>query len=254
MLLGEKSFTNERGIMKKVFTGVVSSALVLGSLGLAANAAQAYDREAFARAASHYVSPKQLPKAFAARPGITVQIQELGRVGDSGKRGAFVCTSAVPNGPDVQMATSIRNSYAFYDLVKDNLGLMISVNEYRSNVAAEKAFAKLTKDIKKCDGDYTGSWTNDDGTVFPYQNIVTSGKIPAVTVTGVASIFTNQNSNNAAVGDQPAFLNDSLNIYTLVNDAIIMTQGSTGSALNLTGSQKKALEQVANQMVTEWVN
>ncbi len=234
--------------MKKIMTGLAGGALVLGSLGLAPTAAQAYDREAFANAASSYVSPKQLPKIFAAKPGIGVQVQ------DSGKSGSYVCTSASTNGFDVQMSRSLRNSYAFYDVVEKDLNLLISVNEFTSNVAAEKAFAKLTKDIKKCDGDYSGSWTSDDGTVFPFQNIVTSGKIPAVTVTGVGSIFTNRNSNNAAVGDQPAYLSDSLNIFTLLNDAIIMTQGSTGSASNLTGPQKKALEQVANQMVTAWVS
>jgi hypothetical protein len=90
--------------------------------------------------------------------------------------------------------------------------------------------------------------------VFPYRNIVTSGTIPGVTVTGVESIFTNRNSDNAAVGDQPACLNDTLSIFTLLNDAIIQTQGSTDSSSNLTAPQKKALEQVANQMVTEWVN
>lgn len=233
--------------MKKVFTGVVSGALVLGSLGLASTAAQAYDREAFAKAASSYVSPKQLPKTFAAKPAISVQVQ-------NSKSSSFVCTSATSNGSSVQMASSLRNSSAFYNIIQRDLNLFISVNEFTSNVAAEKAFAKLTKDLKKCDGDYSGSWTSDDGTVFPFQNIVTSGKIPAVTVAGVESIFTNQNSNNAAVGDQPAYLYDSLSIYTLLNDAIILTQGSTGSALNLTAPQKKALEQVANQMVTEWVN
>ena len=75
-----------------------------------------------------------------------------------------------------------------------------------------------------------------------------------MTVTGVESIFTNQNSDNAAVGDQPAYLNDTLSIFTLLNDAIIKTQASTDSALNLTAPQKKALEQVANSMVTEWVS
>lgn len=234
--------------MKKVFIGVLSGALVLGSSGIAATAAQAYDREAFAHAASHYVSPKQLPKIFAAKPGISVQVQ------DSGKSGSFVCTSATASGSVVLMASSLRNSSAFYGVIQRDLNLFISVNEFTSNVAAEKAFAKLTKDLKKCDGDYAGSWTSDDGTVFPFQNIVTSGKIPAVTVTGVGSIFTNQNSNNAAVGDQPAYLNDTLSIFTLLNDAIIQTQASTESALNLTAPQKKALEQVANSMVTEWVN
>jgi len=48
------------------------------------------------------------------------------------------------------------------------------------------------------------------------------------------AFFTNQNSENAAVGDQPAYLNDTLSIFTLLNDAIIMTQASTGSALDLT--------------------
>jgi hypothetical protein len=248
MLLNEQSITNERGIMKKVFTGVVSGALILGSLGMASTAAQAYDREAFAHAASHFVGPNQLPKIFASKPGMSIEVQ------DSGKIGTYVCTSAVVNGPDVQLTKSVRNSFGFYNVIKKDLGLTIYVNEYRNNVAAEKAFAKLTKDIKKCDGDYSGSWTDEDGTVYPYQNIVTSGKIPAVTVTGVESIFTNQNSNNAAVGDQPAYLNDSMSIFTLVNDAIILTQGSTGSALNLTAPQKKALEQVANRMVTAWVS
>ena len=234
--------------MKKIFIGVLSGALVLGTSGLAATAAQAYDREAFAHAASHYVSPKQLPKLFASKPRMNVQ------VGDSGNISAFVCTSGVVNGPEVNLAKSIRNSFGFYEPLKSELRLAITVNEYRTNVAAEKAFAKLTKDIKKCDGDYSGSWTSEGDMVFPYRNVVTSGTIPGVTVTGVESIFTNQNSENAAVGDQPAFLNDTLSIFTLLNDAIIKTQASTDSALNLTAPQKKALEQVANQMVTEWVN
>ncbi len=234
--------------MKKVFIGVLSGALVLGSSGLAGSAAQAYDREAFAHAASHYVSPKQLPKTFASKPRMTVEVS------DSGNIGGFVCTSAVENGPEVELSKSIRNSFGFYEPRKDDLRLSITVNEYRTNVAAEKAFAKLTKDIKKCDGDYSGSWTSEDDMVFPYRNVVTSGKIPGVTVTGVESVFTNQNSDNAAVGDQPQYLSDTLSIFTLLNDAIIMTQASTGSALNLTAPQKKALEQVANRMVTEWVN
>jgi hypothetical protein len=175
-------------------------------------------------------------------------------VSDSGNIGGFVCTSAVENGPEVELSKSIRNSFGFYEPRKDDLRLSITVNEYRTNVAAEKAFAKLTKDIKKCDGDYSGSWTSEDDMVFPYRNVVTSGKIPGVTVTGVESVFTNQNSDNAAVGDQPQYLSDTLSIFTLLNDAIIMTQASTGSALNLTAPQKKALEQVANRMVTEWVN
>jgi len=74
-----------------------------------------------------------------------------------------------------------------------------------------------------------------------------------VTVTGVQSIFTNENSNNAASGDLPAYLNDSMSIFTLVNEVIITTTGSTGSALNFTAKQKKALIQVANDMVTTWV-
>jgi hypothetical protein len=234
--------------MKRIFIGVLSGALVLGTSGLAATAAQAYDREAFAHAASHYVSVKQLPKIFASKPRMNVQ------VADSGKIRAFVCTKGVENGPEVELSKSIRNSFGFYEPLKGDLRLSITVNEYRTNVAAEKAFATLTKDIKKCDGDYSGSWTSEDDMVFPYRNIVTSGKIPAVTVTGVQSIFTNQNSENAAVGDQPAYLNDTLSIFTLVNDAIIMTQASTDSAVNLTSPQKKALEKVANLMVTEWVN
>lgn len=235
--------------MKRIFTGLVGAALVIGSLGAASTAAQAYDREAFAFAASHFLSPKDLPKAFAAKPAISVTVM------DSGKSDPFICTSPTPNGPDVNMSRSLRFASVSYDVLRRDLGLAISVTEFTSNVAAEEAFAKLTKDIKKCEGNYTDSHT-DDGTVYPFQNIVTTGKIPAVTVTGVASIFINQNSNTfyASDTDRPAFLDDYMSIFTLLNDAIIMTRGINSSASNLTAPQKKALEQVANQMVTEWVN
>jgi hypothetical protein len=234
--------------MKKIFIGVLSGALVLGSSGLAATAAQAYDREAFAHAASHYVSPNQLPKIFAAEPRMNVEVR------NSGNSGASVCSSAFVNGPEVELAKSTRNSLAFYESRTSDIRLDISVDEYRTNIEAEKAFAKLTKDIKKCDGDYSGSWTSEDDMVFPYRNVVTSGKIPAVTVAGVASIFTNRNSESAAVGVQPAFLDDVLSIYTLVNDAIIQTQASNWGRFNITAPQRKALEQAANLMVTEWVS
>lgn len=233
--------------MKKVFTGAVGGALILGSLGLASPAAQAYDREAFAYASSHFVSPQQLPKIFASKSSFSVQVGDFG-----GK--AFICSSPVPDGPNVELTKPVLNAYGSYEVRSENLGLWINVSQYRSNVAAENAFTKISKDIKKCDGDYSGSWPGDNDVVYPYQTIVTSGKIPAVTVTGVASIFTNQNSNNAAVGDQPAYLSDNFTIITLVNDSIIMTQATTGSAANLTAPQKKALEQVANQMVTAWVS
>jgi hypothetical protein len=248
MLFISQAITNERGTMKSIFTGLVGAALVIGSLGAASTAAQAYDREAFAFAASHFLSPKDLPKAFAAKPAMSVQVM------DSGRNGSYVCTSPTPNGPDVKMSRTLRSAFASYDVVRRDLNLFISVNEFKNNVAAEEAFAKLTKDIKKCEGNYTGSWTSDDGTVYPYQNIVTTGKIPAVTVAGVASIFVNQNSSNAAVGDSPVYLNDALNIYTLVNDAIINTQGLNSRAVNVTAAQKKSLEKVAFDMVTTWVD
>ncbi|MCF8539252.1 MAG: hypothetical protein K9G05_06580 [Candidatus Nanopelagicales bacterium] len=233
--------------MKKVTAGFAGAALVIGSMSMAATTAQAYDTEAFAYAASHFLSEKDLPAAFASKGGMNINVSTT-----SGK--TFVCTSPSPDGPDVTLAKPVRNSIAFYQPIKKSLTLSIAVNEYRSNTAAEKAFAQLTKDIKKCDGDATGSWTDDSGTVYPYENVVTSGKIPAVTVTGVASIFTNENSNNLAVQGQPAYLNDNMNIYTLVNNAIIVTEGSTGSALNFTAKQKKALEKVAFDMVSTWVD
>lgn len=217
-------------------------------MGFAANAAQAYDKEAFGYAASHFLNPKDLPQEFASKPGMSVQ------VGDSGSSGSFACGSPMPDGKNVEMPRSALNAYGTYLVRKNDLGLSINVNQFRSNSAAEKAFAKVSKDIKKCDGNYSGSFSDPGGLVNPYQTIVTSGKIPGVTVTGVESIFTNQNSNNAAVGDQPAYLSDAFTIFTLLNDVIISTQTTTGTALNLTPKQKKALEQVANLMVTTWAS
>jgi len=232
--------------MKKIFITLTAGFLAAGSLGFAAPAT-AYNQEAFAYSASHFLKTSQLPAEFKAKKGIQVSIGEPAFK-------PFVCSTPGNDGTEINMNTPMRNSNGSYNLRSKSLGLFINVNEYKSNVAAEKAFEKLTKDIKKCDGLTTGSWTDDDGTVYPYANSVTSGNIPAVTVVGVQSIFINQNSENAAAGNQPAYLNDSFNIFTLVNNVIISTQSTTGSALNLTPKQKKAMEKIANSMVTAWVS
>jgi hypothetical protein len=56
------------------------------------------------------------------------------------------------------------------------------------------------------------------------------------------------------VGNPAAYLSDTYTIFTLLNDVIISTQTSTETALDLTPGQKKALEQVANRMVTTWAS
>jgi hypothetical protein len=232
--------------MKKMFIGLAVGTIAMGSLGLATSAT-AYNQEAFGYSASHFLKPSQLPAEFKAKKGIQVSITE-----PSFK--PFVCSTQGENGTEIDMATPLRTASGNYNIRNKNLELFINVSEFKTNVAAEKAFEKLSKDIKKCEGSTTGSWTDEDGTVYPYENSVTTGKIPAVTVVGVQSVFVNQNSNNAAAGGQPAYLSDSFNIYTLVNNVVISSQSSTGSALNLTAKQKKAMTQIANAMVTAWVD
>jgi hypothetical protein len=234
--------------MKRVSAGIAFSALVLGSMAVATSAVQAYDKAAYAFAASHFLNAKDLPKEFASKPGATIAI------GDSRGEGTFLCSKPQAEGPSYNIASSVLNANANYNEVNQNVNLFINVNQYRSNTAAEKAFAKLGKDVKRCDGSYSGATTDEDGTSYPYTLGVTSGKTPAVTVAGVESVYTNQNANNAAVGNPAAYLSDTYTIFTLLNDVIISTQTSTETALDLTPGQKKALEQVANRMVTTWAS
>ena len=234
-----------KGMHKAV--GVALGGLVaVSSLALAMAPAQAYDRESAGYAASHFLSVSQLPKEFAAKKAMNINVTSPGSR-------QFVCDYGTTGNKVVRAAKPEMNSMAFYNPKAQGLSLDISVGQYKSNLAAEKAFSQLSKDIKKCDGTLSGSWSDENDNPVPYENVITSGKIPAVTVTGVQSIFTNENSNNAASGDLPAYLNDSMSIFTLVNEVIITTTGSTGSALNFTAKQKKALIQVANDMVTTWV-
>ncbi len=239
-------------MMKKFSAGITISALVLGSMAVATGAVQAYDKAGYGFAASHFLNAKDLPKEFASKPGATVSI------GDSMRQGSFLCASPGPDDGSIpnsfNLAPSVLNANASYNEKNRSVSLWINVNQYRSNTAAEKAFAKLGKDIKKCDGSYSGASTDENGTSYPYTLGVTSGKIPAVTVAGVESVYTNQNANNAAVGNPAAYLSDTYTIFTLLNDVIISTQTSTETALDLTPGQKKALEQVANRMVTTWAS
>jgi hypothetical protein len=233
--------------MHKAVGVALSGLVVASSMTMAVAPAQAYDREAAGYAASHFLSVSQLPKEFAAKKAMNISVTTPALkqyVCDYGPLGNKIVWAGKPD----------LSTNAFYNPKGKGLSLDINVGQYKSNVAAEKAFSQLSKDIKKCDGTFTGSWSDENDNPVPYENVITSGKIPAVTVTGVQSIFTNENSNNAASGDLPAYLNDSMSIFTLVNDVIITTTGSTGSALNFTAKQKKALIQVANDMVTTWVD
>ncbi len=236
--------------MKKMHkeVGVALSGLVIvGSMAMAMVPAQAYDREAAGYAASHFLDVSQLPKEFASAKTI-----DIGVTMPSTKQ--FVCDYGTTGNKEVRAGKPELNATAFYERKGRSLSLGVDVWQYKSNEAAEKTFRQLTKNIKKCDGTFSGSWPDENGNPVPYENLITSGNIPAVTVTGVQSVFTNQNSDNAASGDVPSYLSDSMSIFTLVNDVIITTTGSTWSALNLTAKQKAALIQVANDMVTTWVD
>jgi len=234
--------------LNKFVSVAASGAIIAGSMSIGVASANAYDKEAFAYSASHFLNESQLPKAFAAKKGINVNISA-----PTGK--SFVCSSGDTPNVRVWLAKPVRTADASYNLKSKALDLEVMVSEYSSNGAAEKAFAQLSKDISKCDGKFTGSIAGDDGEApMAYETVITSGKIPKVTVVGVQSIFTNLASQNSASGDVPAFLSDSKSIYTLVNNVVIMTSASTLSAQDLTSKQKDALTQVAFDMVDAWIS
>ncbi len=234
--------------MKAKFATIAAVGALVMSVSTVTLPAAAYDKEAYGYAASHFLDEKEIPKVFKPKSkGFYVSINPSSFFNT-------VCGYGTGGNTEVKLAKGTIQSFATYQLKSGTNNLSVNVTQYKSNVAAEKAFKAMSKAIKKCDGRVDTSFTSPDGTVYPSNTVTTTGNVPGVTVTGVKSVFIELDSNFAETADSPASVNDQRTIFALVNDVIIQSVFNSGSSKNMTAAQKKGLEKVAFDMVDSWLD
>ena len=77
--------------------------------------------------------------------------------------------------------------------------------------------------------------------------------MPLVTIVGVPSVFINVSYQSVVSNQESRYSSDNSTLYTLVNDVIISTSFFSGSQLNITAPQKKAVNQTAFDAVGSWL-
>lgn len=231
--------------MRKIlFTGAATAALALGVI--AAPAAQAYDREAFAYAAGHMPASKSIPKALGTyHPGINFMASYFGTE-------IILCFKS----DRLVGAKGAKFSFnAFYRNTKRSDDRSASVNVYQFPKAtnAIKAFDAVKKSAKECTGTDDTSFTAEDGVVFSNSVTLTNGTVPSVTVTGVESIFVNADFENSSSDDANRNTSDTYTVFTLVNNVIIATTLSNNAQSRLTAAERRAVNQFAFNNVDAWL-
>lgn len=233
--------------MKKFAAAVAASAVA--AVGLAVPA-QAYDRELYSYAAGHMISHSDIPASLNAKKGANFNASPM-----SGK--SFLCGD---ENTRVEFAGGQMQFNVNYVGKKDSAGIGVSVTQYASATQAIKAFNELKAGLKKCEGPASGQQTFDDGSTDSWSRLNTTGSVPLVTVAGVASVFMNENYEDVSSGsadgtyDGGTYSSDNYNVYTLVDDVIINTSRYTGSELNMTTKERRAVNQVAFNAVTRWLD
>jgi hypothetical protein len=233
--------------MKKLLLpGIAVAALTLG--GFAAPAAQAYDRASYAYAAGHMPAAKSIPKAlgtyranmFFGVDAVSTQIN--------------LCS---PRSDDNLLAVKgARFEFsAGYASVARNAtkGVNVNVWQFRNAPAAIKAFRTLEKEAKKCTGERTSTYTDDDGTAYTYGVTYANGKLSAVTVAGVQSVFIESDYRNASSDGTPDDTFDSYAVYTLVNDVIIGSFFSNNVEATISKAERAAMATFAFRNVDAWL-
>lgn len=226
--------------MKKI---ALAAAAAFAITTIAAPVAQAYDREAFSYAASHMLAPNKIPASIGLNDTLSFTASDGVEF--------YICRNG---DKDIKVTPGIHTFNASYDSKKGvEGGLGISVNQYATSVKAIKAFGEVKKALTSCAGPTSGAQTFEGGT-DTWSRISTTGNVPAVTITGVSSLFFNINYSDVATGpDASEYSSDTYFVYTLVNDSIITTNYYTGSALNLPTKKRKVINQIAFDAVTAWL-
>lgn len=221
---------------------------------LAAGPALAYDRDAYSNAAGSMIERSDIPKVLGEFK------KNLGFSAFAGGDKIFVCDvpQADPNAPDVVVYMP-GSKYTFNGSYQgkgknDPVTIAVDVNQYASASDATDAFDTLKKNIKKCTGSGSNTWTDEDGKTTTYSTELSNGVVPAVTTTGVESLFISNNSLQETTPGDSRFLNDDYSVYSLVDDVIIVTEYSSNTNANLTTKQRKAVNQVAFNAETRWLD
>ena len=224
----------------------VTGAAALALTVLGSPSAFAYDADAYAYAAGHMLSADDLPSA-------------LGSFTDNMYFNASQSTSSIPlcsiddssvDAPGGELSFSA----GFAEKGDGNNYLSQQVTQYSSALTAVKAFNKLKKNAKTCTGTASGTWTDDDGTIYTWNSTRTNGKVPKVTVLGVESVFVNTNYvDGSSTADSPS-ASDTYQVFTLLGDVIISTIYSTGSDDNVSTAKRKKVNGVAFTAIDRWLD
>ena len=228
--------------MKKV--AIIAASVAIAGVGFAAPA-QAYDRDLYAYAASHMVDYRDIPASLKVRKGASFNANP-----STGK--SYLC------GDDQKSVDYPGGKYNFsinYQGRGRDGGINVTVNQYESNEKAISAFNALKKGLRECAGAANGQQTYEDGSVDTWSRLTTTGNVPLVTIAGVPSVFMNMNYEDVVTGEySDRYTSDTYNVYTLVNDVIINTSRYTGSQLNMPTAERRAVNQVAFNAATRWLD
>ena len=232
----------------------ISACLAVAAASIAfAGPASAYDKDAYAYAAGHMIDRSDIP------PELGVYKKAMGFNAFTSTFDLNLCSvpNADPNAPsrDYTYPSGRYQFSAEYD-TRDEEGpsTMVTVNQYASAEKAIRAFDKATSRIKGCEGTGSSTWTDPaTGAVTTYSTQITNGVVPAVTTTGVESLFVSSDNLSATVPGDSKFINDTYTVLSLVDDVVIVTSFYANGNDNLTTKQRKAVNQVAFNAETAWL-
>lgn len=231
--------------MKKIAATLATVALI--GVGIA-TPAHAYDRELYAYAAGHMVGVSDIPASLKVRKGAYFSAYPArGRT--------YLCQDPGRSNESVEFSGGDYGFAVNYQGRGRDGGVGVTVMQYASSQKAIAAFEEVKQGLGKCAGAANGQETSDDGSTDTWSRLTTTGTVPLVTIAGVPSVFINQNYEDVVAGEYPSqYTSDSYNVYTLVNDVIINTNHYTGSELNMSTKERRAVNQVAFNAVTRWLD
>lgn len=224
--------------MKRSLIAIVAG---LGIAAALASPATAYDTTAYGKYAAGFVSATDIPKSlgtFEANPSVSISPMSASW---------YLCDAAKIAAPTFAVDAN------FYPRKDGQTDVGFFAYVYSSNVKAEDAFRGLVKGSAKCVGTKTTTDTTETGVSYTWTRAVTTGRVPLVTVTGVASVFLNSDTLSSNASDAGVSTSDTYSVFTLTNDTILQTQVISPQNTTLSAKQKKAANQLAFNAEGAWV-
>lgn len=221
------------------------------ALTIAAPAQAADYRETYASAVDRSIVRSDIPSSlgsFKAAPQ-TMLMRSQGSL--------FVCPGP-QSVPDGISAAGPKYTWTTTFVPKDERSgsyVGVTVNQYAKATDAIAAFRQVERRLSQCVTTTGDSWTDPDtGVKSTWSSATTVGKVPLVTIVGVPSLFVNTNrtstSSDETEGPQS---NDTYMVFSLINDAIIVSSADSGSFADFTTKQKRAVHRVAFAATGAWV-